>query len=75
MGSVGKHHYIEETSIVRRIVVPAIAIKQDALLRQLEALDRHIDRASTQWSRDTFNLKRERLLRELSLCPVIKERK
>ena len=60
---------------MRRIVVPAIAIKQDALLRQLEALDRHIDRASTQWSKDTFNLKRERLLRELRLCPVIKERK
>ena len=75
MGSVGKHYYIEETSIVRRITVPAIAIKQDALLRQIEALDKHIDRASTQWSRDTFNLKRERLLRELRLCPVIKERK
>ena len=60
---------------MRRIVVPVLAIKQDALLRQLEALDKHIDRASTQWSRDTFNLKRERLLRELRLCPVIKERK
>ena len=75
MGSVGKHYYIEETSIVRRIVVPAIAIKQDALLRQLEALDRHIDRASTQWSRDTFNRKRQQLWREYKLCPVIKERK
>ena len=49
-------------------------IKQDALLRQIEALDKHIDRASSQWSKDTFNLKRERLLRELRLCPVIKER-
>ena len=60
---------------MRRITVPVLAIKQDALLRQLEALDKHIDRASSQWSRDTFNLKRERLLRELRLCPVIKERK
>ena len=75
MGSVGKHHYIEETSIVRRIVVPAIAIKQDALLRQLEALDRHIDRASSQWSKDTFDKKRQQLWREYKLCPVIKERK
>ena len=75
MGSVGKHYYIEETSIVRRIVVPAIAIKQDALLRQIEALDRHIDRASSQWSRDTFNRKRQQLWREYKLCPVIKERK
>ena len=75
MGSVGKHYYIEETSIVRRIVVPVLAIKQDALLRQLEALDRHIDRASTQWSRDTFNRKRQQLWREYKLCPVIKERK
>ena len=75
MGSVGKHYYIEETSIVRRIVVPVLAIKQDALLRQLEALDRHIDRASTQWSKDTFNRKRQQLWREYKLCPVIKERK
>ncbi len=75
MGSVGKHYYIEETSIVRRIVVPAIAIKQDALLRQIEALDRHIDRASSQWSKDTFNRKRQQLWREYKLCPVIKERK
>ena len=74
MGSVGKHYYIEETSIVRRIVVPAIAIKQDALLRQIEALDRHIDRASTQWSKDTFDRKRQQLWREYKLCPVIKER-
>ena len=75
MGSVGKHYYIEETSIVRRIVVPAIAIKQDALLRQIEALDKHIDRASSQWSKDTFNRKRQQLWREYKLCPVIKERK
>ena len=75
MGSVGKHYYIEETSIVRRITVPALAIKQDALLRQLEALDKHIDRASTQWSKDTFDRKRQQLWREYKLCPVIKERK
>ena len=75
MGSVGKHSYIEETSIVRRITVPVLAIKQDALLRQLEALDKHIDRASTQWSKDTFNRKRQQLWREYKLCPVIKERK
>ena len=75
MGSVGKHYYIEETSIVRRIVVPALAIKQDALLRQLEALDKHIDRASSQWSKDTFDRKRQQLWREYKLCPVIKERK
>ena len=74
MGSIGQHHYIKEDVIVRRITVPYLAIKQDALLRQIEALDKHIDRASSQWSKDTFNLKRERLLRELRLCPVIKER-
>ena len=60
---------------MRRITVPVLAIKQDALLRQLEALDRHIDRASTQWSKDTFNRKRQQLWREYKLCPVIKERK
>ena len=50
-------------------------IKQDALLRQIEALDKHIAGASdNQWSKDTFELKREKLLRELRLCPVIKER-
>ncbi len=75
MGSVGQHYYIEETSIVRRITVPVLAIKQDALLRQLEALDRHIDRASSQWSKDTFDRKRQQLWREYKLCPVIKERK
>ena len=53
----------------------ATAIKQDALLRQIEALDRHIDRASSQWSKDVFNRKREQLLREWRLCRVIKERK
>ena len=51
------------------------AIKQDALLRQIEALDKHIDRASSEWSRETFKLKREQLLREWRLCRVIKERK
>ena len=70
MGSACKHYYIEETSIVQ-----ATAIKQDALLRQIEALDRHIDRASSQWSKDVFNRKREQLLREWRLCRVIKERK
>ena len=50
-------------------------IKQDALLRQLEALDKHIDRASdNQWSKDTFKLKREKLLREYRLCQVIREK-
>ena len=50
-------------------------IKQDALLRQIEALDKHIDRASdNQWSKDVFDRKRKQLLRELRLCPVIKER-
>ena len=49
-------------------------IKQDALLRQIEALDKHINRASSQWSKDTFKLKREKLLRELRLCPVIREK-
>ena len=54
----------------------ATAIKQDALLRQIEALDQHIARASdNQWSRETFKLKREQLLREWRLCRVIKERK
>ena len=53
----------------------ATAIKQDALLRQIEALDKHIDRASSEWSRETFKLKREQLLREWRLCRVIKERK
>jgi len=70
MGSPRKHYYIEETSIVQDT-----AIKQDALLRQIEALDRHIDRASSEWSRETFKLKREQLLREWRLCRVIKERK
>ena len=50
-------------------------ITEDALLRQIEALDRHIDRASSQWSKDVFNRKREQLLREWRLCRVIKERK
>lgn len=50
-------------------------IKQDALLRQIEALDKHIAGASdNQWSRDTFELKREQLLRELRLCQVIREK-
>ena len=75
MGNIGQYHYTEKDVIVRRITVPVLAIKQDALLRQLEALDKHIDRASTQWSRDTFDRKRQQLWREYKLCPVIKERK
>ena len=75
MGSIGQHHYIKEDVIVRKIEVPVLAIKQDALLRQIEALDKHIDRASdNQWSKDVFDRKRKQLLRELRLCPVIKER-
>ena len=50
-------------------------IKQDALLRQLEALDKHIARASdNQWSKDTFEIKRQQLMRELRLCQVIREK-
>ena len=50
-------------------------IKQDALLRQLEALDKPIAGASdNQWSKDTFKLKREKLLREWRLCQVIREK-
>ncbi len=75
MGNIGQYHYTEKDVIVRRIEVPVLAIKQDALLRQIEALDKHIDRASTQWSKDVFDRKRKHLLRELRLCPVIKERK
>ena len=74
MGSIGQHHYIEEDVIVRRITVPYLAIKQDALLRQIEALDKHIDRASSQWSKDTFEIKRQQLMRELRLCQVIREK-
>ena len=60
---------------MRRITVPYLAIKQDALLRQIEALDKHIDRASdNQWSKDTFEIKRQQLLRELRLCQVIREK-
>ena len=50
-------------------------IKQDALLRQIEALDKHIAGASdNQWSKDTFEIKRQQLMRELRLCQVIREK-
>ena len=70
MGSARQHHHTEED-----VIVQDTTIKQDALLRQIEALDKHIDRASSQWSKDTFNRKRQQLWREYKLCPVIKERK
>ena len=56
-------------------------IKQDALLRQLEALDEHISRASSpdhpsysKWGEEWANKKRQQLWREYKLCPVIREK-
>ncbi len=50
-------------------------IKEDALLRQMEALDKHIARASTNaWAKQLFESKRKQLWREYKLCRVIKEK-
>ena len=70
MGSARQHHHTEED-----VVMQDTTIKQDALLRQIEALDKHIAGASdNQWSKDTFEIKRQQLMREWRLCQVIREK-